>query len=512
MEYLEGQTLKEISQSKTKYDSDIMHKWYSQAMSGLLEAHNKGVIHRDIKPSNLFVTTDNVIKILDFGIAKMEGEKSETMTGQTLGTILYMSPEQIEDPKRVTNKTDYYSLGVCFYHLLLGTSPYDIATDSNFSIQNKIVNEKVNLSKIPKDWHDVLSNLLQKDPKKRIIKGEVRAFEDDQTIIEQKGDIGTKKKSSRNTLVLLKYFVIGVILLFGIWQTMRVVIKANQSSTKEKEQLICNLHKTSAIIANFSKGGDVDEFSNTIMTRMDRKLNDSLYDVHTTKFFNRDIPRYHEKIIDSFFVNTCDTSGIFVNGYRNEKKKIFNFYATLANMKVKLPDYLESSSIVFDNPENIVFESRQDANLIADYLVLLLLSYTENPQKIIEMTYLFQQRFGITRESEKNNNNNSVLGSVYLMRANNYAIEGNDKRARENYKAAEEMGNENVKAAARLNKKQINPIVVKMDNDPKLKRKRVKNKKDHGRIESKFEKFLKGVGKVLKEIGKTLDNIFRKKK
>jgi formylglycine-generating enzyme required for sulfatase activity/dienelactone hydrolase len=95
-----------------------------QVGQGLAKAHAAGIIHRDIKPANLMVTRDGVVKIVDFGIAKVLDQTGGTRTGVTLGTITYMSPEQLEgDPLDV--RTDIWSLGATMYEMLTGRAPFD---------------------------------------------------------------------------------------------------------------------------------------------------------------------------------------------------------------------------------------------------------------------------------------------------------------------------------------------------------------------------------------------------
>jgi len=169
MEYMEGHTLSEALTNKL-LDPSILPDLFSQALTGLQYAHQKGIVHRDIKPSNLFLTKGGQLKILDFGIAKVEEASSHTLTGQSLGTILYMSPEQVQDPKRVDYRTDIYSLGVTFYHLVTGKPPYDISTDSTFKIQSKIVSGELDFAKLSNEWYDKLSNCLIKNPDQRLSK------------------------------------------------------------------------------------------------------------------------------------------------------------------------------------------------------------------------------------------------------------------------------------------------------------------------------------------------------
>jgi len=104
-------------------------------------AHSKGVIHRDIKPSNIIIDKDNNIKILDFGIAKiLDSGFSDlhTKTGIKIGTLVYMSPEQVKG-EEISYLTDIYSLGIVLFQLLTGRTPYDSIKESEYEIQKKIV-------------------------------------------------------------------------------------------------------------------------------------------------------------------------------------------------------------------------------------------------------------------------------------------------------------------------------------------------------------------------------------
>lgn len=167
MEFLEGQDLASLMQSGRRFNDSELILWWNTLVDVLRYTHGCGIVHRDIKPSNIFLTTSGVIKLLDFGVAKLDDSLMLTKTGYTIGTILYMSPEQVRDSKNLGYKTDIYSLAVTFYHLLSGVAPYDFSTDSAFDIQMKICQEPLALDALPRKWQTLLSPFLSKDPEQR---------------------------------------------------------------------------------------------------------------------------------------------------------------------------------------------------------------------------------------------------------------------------------------------------------------------------------------------------------
>lgn len=104
--------------------------WIRQALAGLGHAHAHGVVHRDVKPANLMLDEHGRVKVSDFGIARSSAGVKLTCTGTALGTVQYMSPEQLETPERVDHRTDLYAAGAVLYELLAGEAPFPGETPS----------------------------------------------------------------------------------------------------------------------------------------------------------------------------------------------------------------------------------------------------------------------------------------------------------------------------------------------------------------------------------------------
>jgi serine/threonine protein kinase len=208
MEYLEGEDLKQLLLQGYKFNDEQLVEWWNQLVDALNYTHQKKIVHRDIKPSNLFLTKDGKIKVMDFGVAKIKDSISATQTGSHIGTVLYMSPEQVRDSKNIDYKTDIYSLAVTYYHLLTEIAPYDITNSSIYEIQSQIVNKELNTDNIPECWKKQLNKYFIKDPSKRY---NLCKIDYQKEFVSYK--IQQTKSNSKNPIWLIISIILFVILL-----------------------------------------------------------------------------------------------------------------------------------------------------------------------------------------------------------------------------------------------------------------------------------------------------------
>ena len=128
MEFIEGEDLYSKLHSPWPHRAMEGITYVRQVLSALVYAHARGVIHRDIKPSNIMITQEGEAKLLDFGMAFQSAEMSHTRPGYVLGSLHYMSPEQVRG-ERVDARSDLYSTGVTLYEILTGRRPFDGKTE-----------------------------------------------------------------------------------------------------------------------------------------------------------------------------------------------------------------------------------------------------------------------------------------------------------------------------------------------------------------------------------------------
>ncbi len=169
MEYVEGETLAQRlhNQGRLNFSNSI---WvFEQVLLGVDRAHCMGVVHRDLKPGNIFITSTNEVKLMDFGVARMLDNKGLTMAGSMVGTLTYISPEQING-KEADFRSDIYTLGITLYEAVAGRPPFEYRTD--FELMNAHLTEQpprpsILQPDVPEELEAVILRAMEKDPDKR---------------------------------------------------------------------------------------------------------------------------------------------------------------------------------------------------------------------------------------------------------------------------------------------------------------------------------------------------------
>ena len=177
MEYVEGTNLDDLLKQHKSLPAEFIVPVFVQALEGLQHAHRKNIFHRDIKPSNIMLTPDGVVKLMDFGIAKVAGEQKMTQVNKIVGTVEFMAPELIQG-RDASNASDIYAAGVTMYEMLSGKLPFE--SDTDFNLMQAILKERVKSpekqnASIPKALGDIIMKALEKNPASRY--EDARAFQ-----------------------------------------------------------------------------------------------------------------------------------------------------------------------------------------------------------------------------------------------------------------------------------------------------------------------------------------------
>jgi eukaryotic-like serine/threonine-protein kinase len=169
MEYVEGETLTARLRREKRIPWREVIDLSTQICVALKAAHDAGIIHRDLKPSNLLLAPDGQIKLTDFGVAQVFAGSKLTVTGGIIGTAEYMSPEQGQG-RRITKRSDLYSLGAVMYVMLTGRPPFSGKTTLDVihkHTYSQFDRPKLRVPEIPHWLDDIVCQLMEKDPEKR---------------------------------------------------------------------------------------------------------------------------------------------------------------------------------------------------------------------------------------------------------------------------------------------------------------------------------------------------------
>ncbi|HEX8282968.1 MAG TPA: protein kinase [Pyrinomonadaceae bacterium] len=179
LEFVRGVTLDHVIQQRGAIPVEQAIPIFCQMLDGIQEAHSEGIIHRDIKPANMMLTERGTLKVLDFGIARILGTARMTRQGNIIGTIEYMSPEQVRGFE-TDARSDIYSLGMLLYEMLTSRCPFDIQNEFELmkaQIEQYPVPPRQLNPAIPEVVEQAIWRSIHKDPAQRFQSAsEFRAF------------------------------------------------------------------------------------------------------------------------------------------------------------------------------------------------------------------------------------------------------------------------------------------------------------------------------------------------
>ena len=244
MEYVEGNQFDDyIKNISGPIPEKNLIVYFKQILEAIGYAHDEGFIHRDIKPSNIMIDKKGRIKVLDFGIAKLQDEENGlTKTGIQIGTVSYMSPEQV-NAKKLDKLTDIYSLGITLFHMAVGKSPYEAETNT-FSIQTKIVSELLPIASniypgVSKIIEEIIIKSTQKNKNERYQSCE--EFKKNLELTFQKKGHNNKKINKRNIFSVnnkLKYKIMYFIMFLLSFPIIYFIVNSFVGNTPNLNEFL----------------------------------------------------------------------------------------------------------------------------------------------------------------------------------------------------------------------------------------------------------------------------------
>ncbi len=205
MEYIKGQTLKDLIKKKGALGVDFATNIAIQISSALEHAHKNHIVHRDIKSHNIMIREDNSVKVTDFGIARAISSSTITNTGNVIGSVHYFSPEQARGGY-TDEKSDIYSLGIVMYEMMTGRLPFEGETPIAVAlkhIQEEALKPTSINTRIPKSMEDIIQKCIEKDVNNRYSSMSEIIADLRQSLVMPNGDFVKKNKfTDENTRVI----------------------------------------------------------------------------------------------------------------------------------------------------------------------------------------------------------------------------------------------------------------------------------------------------------------------
>ncbi len=236
MQHVEGQSLKEVIASKP-LPLDRLLEIAIQVCDGLQTAHDKGITHRDIKPSNILIDSHGRARIVDFGLASVLGTDQLTKTGSTLGTIGYMSPEQVRGDK-IDHRADLFSFGVVLYEMITGHPPFKAASEA--ATLHAIANTKPELlarfrREVPIELQTVIDKALEKNVSTRYQHADDLAA-DLKRLSAAAAPLSAPRRDWWNRYVVTSAAAV-LLIVAGYWAVNKYILKAKQQPESARKMV-----------------------------------------------------------------------------------------------------------------------------------------------------------------------------------------------------------------------------------------------------------------------------------
>ena len=287
MEFIRGQPLLEYANAHQLNARERL-ELIAKICEAVHHAHQRGIIHRDLKPGNILVDETGQPKILDFGVARATDSDArvtrQTDLGQLVGTLAYMSPEQVlADPLELDTRSDVYALGVILYELLAGRLPYKISPKLHEAVQTIREEEPTSLSAISSayrgDVETIVSKALEKDKTRRYasaaeLAADIRRYLHDEPIMARPASATyqLKKFARRHKALVLGVASVFIVLIAGIVVSTREAARANAEAATSREisDFLQNDLLAQASAANQSRPNTKPDPDLKVRTALDR--------------------------------------------------------------------------------------------------------------------------------------------------------------------------------------------------------------------------------------------------
>jgi serine/threonine protein kinase len=380
MAYYEGETLnKKIKEKPLPLEEAI--DIAIQISQGLTQAHEKEIIHRDIKPANIMLTKKGVVKVLDFGLAKLAKQTKLTKDGTTLGTIAYMSPEQARGDE-VDHRTDIWSLGVILYEMLTGQSPFK--GDYDQAVVYSIINDEFEpitglRTGLPMELEGIITKCLQKSPADRYqhvdeLVVDLRSLQRESEYISTPP---TKKRSktlfvSSAILLIFILVVTGYFLTYeqdkgeiadagwSKWENSIAVLPFDNISADAEQEYFCD-GMTEQIISNLSRIARLKVISRTSVMKY-KATNKTTpvigKELNVAYVLEGSIRKFENRIrVTAQLISTKDDFHVWSEDYDRELEDVFEVQddvsQAIASNLLSTLSIQEIAEIKTDRPNNI---------------------------------------------------------------------------------------------------------------------------------------------------------------